>query len=384
MTSSRRYLADLRGCHCPVVYVSSQDAKRVSPLPMPPAVSKEAPVLGFPVPPPLTEDEAARVFAVRVLPALRLRRPRPRVRLVSPAGLGSLTHASTCAPQLREALKLGSMPADSSVARFCTDACLCRYLRARGWDVVKAKKMLDGTLAWRAASGVDALRFADVAAEAATGKMSRLGCRDRKGRPVLLMRPRFENTRQPAGQIQFLTWNMEAACRSMSKGQGGPPLGAGADLASEQMVIVVDFLDYSLRNAPPTKTSMETLHILLNHYPERLGGAVLLSPPALFQLLWAMVQPFLDHRTSSKIHFVDPATPAGKAKMQALLDLEQVDASLGGTGAEGRLPWDFKAYEARITAEEDAWRKAEAQAVERARAEQAAAAAAAAAGPADA
>jgi hypothetical protein len=96
-----------------------------------------------------------------------------------------------------------------------------------------------------------------------------------------------------------------------------------------------------------------------------------------------MVQPFLDHRTTSKIHFVDPATPAGKAKLLALLDLEQVDVSLGGTGTEGRLPWDAKAYEARVTAEEAAWRKTEAQAVERARAEQAAVAAAAAAGPAE-
>ena len=44
---------------------------------MPPAVvSKEAAVLGFPVPPPLTVDEAARVFAVRGLPALRLASPK--------------------------------------------------------------------------------------------------------------------------------------------------------------------------------------------------------------------------------------------------------------------------------------------------------------------
>jgi hypothetical protein len=64
------------GYHCPVVYVLSKNARRVGPLPMPPAaLSKESAVLGFPVPPPLTEDEAARVFAVRVLQALRLRRP---------------------------------------------------------------------------------------------------------------------------------------------------------------------------------------------------------------------------------------------------------------------------------------------------------------------
>ena len=45
-------------------------------------------------------------------------------------------------PQLREALKLATLPADSPVARFCTDACLCRYLRARGWDEATFKAKL--------------------------------------------------------------------------------------------------------------------------------------------------------------------------------------------------------------------------------------------------
>ena len=354
---------------------------------MPSKTSSEPVALGFPVPPPLTEDEAARVFAVRgcTRAALALTR-RHLLELDGVCSFNCVAARSNCvcfslcacadattlpALQLREALKLSSLPADSPVARFCTAACLCRYLRARGWDVVKAKKMLDATLTWRVSSGVDALRFADVAAEATTGKMTRLGCRDRKGRPVLLMRPRFENTRQPQGQIQFLIWNMESSYRSMSKGQGGPPLGAGSDLASEQLLIIVDFLDYSLRNAPPTKTSMETLHILLNHYPERLGGAVLLSPPALFSVLWAMVQPFLDSRTTSKIHFIDPATAAGQAKMQALLDLPLLDATLGGTGKEGRLPFDYKAYEARVTEEERVWVASEKKAASEARALQA-------------
>ena len=154
--------------------------------------------LGFPVPPPLKEDEAARVHAVRTQ-----RQPRRAPRRADAAARA----------KLREALRLDELPADSPEARFCTDACLCRYLRARAWDVGKAAKMLEASLQWRAAVGIEELSFADVAAEAETGKMQRLTCRDSHGRPVLCMRPGRENTRHAAGQIRFLQWTMEDMVR---------------------------------------------------------------------------------------------------------------------------------------------------------------------------
>jgi polyribonucleotide 5'-hydroxyl-kinase len=122
--------------------------------------------------------------------------------------------------------------------------------------------MLEATLKWRQSSGVDSLSYDQVRQEGATGKMQRLRMQDKEGRPVLLMRPRFENTRQAEGQIQFLTWNVEAMIRTMAGDEF--PRGAGVDLASEQMTLLVDFTDYSILNAPPTKTSMETMHILQN------------------------------------------------------------------------------------------------------------------------
>jgi hypothetical protein len=111
---------------------------------------------------------------------------------------------------------LDALPPASPAARFCTDACLCRYLRARAWDVAKAAKMLDASLHWRMAVGIEALRFAEVAPEAATGKMQRLDCADRAGRPVLLMRPGCENTSVAAGQLRFLQWTMEDMARAQS------------------------------------------------------------------------------------------------------------------------------------------------------------------------
>jgi hypothetical protein len=269
---------------------------------------------------------------------------------------------------------------------------LCRYLRARAWDVAKATKLLHASLQWRAAVEIDALRFQDVAPEAETGKMLRLPCLDKKGRPVLLMRPGNENTRVAAGQLRFLEWTMEDMVRAMASGRAGFARGSRADLAPEQMTIMVDFSGYrrvhwplrhssgtaqrchahsrhactlhahaapmrSLLNAPPIKTSLATLHILQDQYPERLGQAILLSPPTVFQIAWKVIAPFLDARTTAKIHFVDPATEEGRATMASLLDPSQLDASLGGTGS---MPWDFQHFTARVTAAEAEAKGAEA------------------------
>jgi hypothetical protein len=117
----------------------------------------------------------------------------------------------------------------------------------------------------------------------------------------------------------------------------------------------------SVLNAPPMKTSMDTLAIMQNHYPERLGCAILFAPPKLFQVFWAVVHPFLDARTAAKIHFVDVATQHGRDELASLFGpaLAKLDKSLGGSAVQ---PWDFPAFTAWVTAAEEEAKRAEAAA----------------------
>lgn len=50
----------------------------------------------------------------------------------------------------------------------------------------------------------------------------------------------------------------------------------------EQVCVILDFTNFSLFNNPSLSMTMDVLHILTNHYPERLGLAMLFNPHWLF------------------------------------------------------------------------------------------------------
>lgn len=74
-------------------------------------------------------------------------------------------------------------------------------------------------------------------------------------------------------QIRHLVYMMENAILNLPEGQ-------------EQMAWLVDFTGWSLSTSVPVKCARETINILQNHYPERLGVAFLYNPPRIFEAFW--------------------------------------------------------------------------------------------------
>lgn len=99
----------------------------------------------------------------------------------------------------------------------------------------------------------------------------------------------------------------------------------------EKLFLMIDFKGYSMMNAPPMKTSLETLHILQNHYPERLGKAVLLDAPWLFSGAFRAITPFIDPVTREKINFLNTADNEQHIdQLGQMIDRAQVERDLGG------------------------------------------------------
>ncbi|GBF97732.1 hypothetical protein Rsub_10896 [Raphidocelis subcapitata] len=245
---------------------------------------------------------------------------------------------------------------------FCNDWCYVRYLRARQWSLPKAARMLSATLQWRVEAAPHAIGWESVQAEAASGKNFVSPFPDLEGRPVVTMRPRNQNTGDERAQVQFLIYCLEHASRLADAQRVG------------KMTWLIDFVGYSMRNAPSVRTSIEVLHILQNHYPERLGCAVCYSAPSLFSLTWKAVSPFIDPVTKKKVDFAEKTAPGAAAAaaaaaaaeagrsaaaaaaaappgtLAAHFRMEHVESCMGGR-YEGQL-FDLQRYRARMMAED--------------------------------
>lgn len=196
-----------------------------------------------------------------------------------------------------------------------------RYLRARDNDLDKATTMLDATIVWRKDFGLECMHtWADVVKkENETGKAYVRGM-DKQKRPIIWMKPKFENTYDHEGNIKHLVYNLEraVACGEANESEDG------------KLCLIIDYDGYSLMNAPPMKTSMETLNILQNHYPERLARAYMMRPPWIFHSFFSLISPFIDPVTKEKIVML---TSKKHATLLETIDDRFLESTVGGEDA---------------------------------------------------
>lgn len=175
------------------------------------------------------------------------------------------------------------------------DLNLIRFLKARKWDVAKAAQAVEKTINWRKSFGVETLlrdHRKTLLRELETGKSYVADFTDKTGRTILCLTPELENTFDHEGNLKALVYNLERARKE-------------AKVVELPITLVIDFKNYSIRNAPPLKTTRATIDILQNHFVELLNKAILINAPWLFHQSFKLIQPLLDPATKSKIVFAD-------------------------------------------------------------------------------
>eukprot|EP01100_Stratorugosa_tubuloviscum_P004066 TRINITY_DN1_c3_g1_i1.p1 TRINITY_DN1_c3_g1~~TRINITY_DN1_c3_g1_i1.p1 ORF type:complete len:368 (+),score=167.60 TRINITY_DN1_c3_g1_i1:127-1230(+) len=224
--------------------------------------------------------------------------------------------------EFRTKLESGE-PLSAKEIAFTNDACLCRYLRSRDWHLGKAHALLLGTLIWRREFHPDEIDKNELIEEAASGKMY-INSFDRFNRPVIYMKPRYDTTKDIDKKFKHLIHTLETATR-LAETKG-----------AEQMTWILDFSGASSMAGgkgssmkDEIKLALQCLHAVQDHYPERLGNALVLFPPFMFSLMWKVISPFINQVTAKKIIFIND-----KKKLNQLLnffDPEQLEVEYGGT-----------------------------------------------------
>lgn len=144
-----------------------------------------------------------------------------------------------------------------------TRECLLRYLRATKWNVAQAEGRIQSTLTWRREYGMEKLTPEYISIENETGKQVILGF-DIHGRPCLYLLPSNQNTEKSDRQVQHLVFMLERVIDLMGPDQ-------------ETLALLVNFNDTKSGQNATLGQAKQTLNILQNHYPERLGRALVIN-----------------------------------------------------------------------------------------------------------
>ncbi|KAK6117161.1 hypothetical protein DH2020_049040 [Rehmannia glutinosa] len=177
--------------------------------------------------------------------------------------------------------------------KWCNNACVERFLKAKGDNVKKTAKQLRNCLAWRDSIGIDTLIADEFSAELADG-VAYVAGHDDELRPVMIFRIKqdYQKFHSQKLFIRLLVFTLEVAIQTMAKNV-------------EQFVLLFDAR--IARRAPEVSRSgffrsapafmnmlLATLKIIADYYPGRLHKAFVIDPPSLFSYLWKGVRPFVE------------------------------------------------------------------------------------------
>lgn len=157
------------------------------------------------------------------------------------------------------------------------DKCLLRYLRARDWNLDKSSKMLFETLTWR-----KSFRPHEITAESMKGIFDLGGLyrngHDKFSRPVVYIKPGAYNPYSAEQRIKYLVWVLESSIQDMEE-------------EVEKLTWVIDFSEYGKGTHSPNGrvVAQNSLHVLQNHYPERLGSLFVVNAPWFLSLIFTVI-----------------------------------------------------------------------------------------------
>ncbi|RMZ84796.1 hypothetical protein DV737_g918, partial [Chaetothyriales sp. CBS 132003] len=172
---------------------------------------------------------------------------------------------------------------------FLTRECLLRYLRADKWNVEQTTTRLRNTLTWRREYNVKKLTPEYIGIENETGKQVITGW-DNEGRTCQYLRPSKQNTERSERQIEHLVFMLERTIDLMPPGQ-------------ETLTLLINFAETKAGQGATLAQGKHVMYILQNHYPERLGRALVTNVPWYIWTFFKLITPFIDPLTREKIKF---------------------------------------------------------------------------------
>lgn len=188
----------------------------------------------------------------------------------------------------------GKIPSDSTMLRF---------LRAREFNVEKAREMLCQSLVWRKKYQVDRLlntyEMPQVAKDFFPGGWHHY---DKDGRPLYILKVGQMDVKghlRSIGEEGMLKLTMHI-CEEGLKRTEEQTLRIGRPIGTWSCLLDLEGLNMRHLWRPGIKALLRIIEIVEANYPETLGRVLVVRAPRMFPILWTIVSTFIDEKTRQK------------------------------------------------------------------------------------
>ncbi|KAK8731825.1 hypothetical protein OTU49_007284 [Cherax quadricarinatus] len=230
-------------------------------------------------------------------------------------------------------IQLKKWVAELQKGKVPSDSCLLRFLRARDFNIEKAREMLSHSLIWRKKNQVDKMineyQVPQVVKDYFPGGWH---YQDKEGRPLYLLRLGQMDVKglvKSVGEEGLLKHTLHI-CEEGLRLTEEATVNHGCPVTTWTLLVDLEGLNMRHLWRPGIRTLLKIIEIVEANYPETMSCVLIIRAPRVFPILWTLVSTFIDDNTRSKFLFYGGNDYQGPGGLVDYMPKENIPDFLGG------------------------------------------------------